>query len=112
MCELRNQRDTSKLLISCGFGSEVRMRGCRQTMRTSEPPHQFAFLPCRADTGETVARPILSTLLHSVRSPVTYSTEHGPSLTRLFPNASRRDIMALSKTRLEDRLPREFPDRK
>src|ERR1700732_4303608 len=38
--ELRNRKDTSKPLIKCGFGSEVRMTNPRATMmRTSKPPH-------------------------------------------------------------------------
>src|SRR5215207_9415181 len=32
-CELRNQRDTSKFMIQCGFGFEVPLRTCRDNWR-------------------------------------------------------------------------------
>jgi hypothetical protein len=42
--ELRNRKDTSKLLIWCGFGSEVRMDELAVAMmRPSEPPHRNLF---------------------------------------------------------------------
>jgi hypothetical protein len=83
--------------------------GAAKTMPTSERPHWFPFLPCPLDTGETVPQPDLSTLLHSIRGAVTDFSEHDFAWPVLFPNTLRRDVMALSKTGLERRLPRRFP---
>jgi len=97
-------------LISCGFGSEARITGYRQrrcgllNRRTSSRSYHAGGIRARRFRGPFC--PHFSTAF-ATRSHIRRNM--GSVDTFCSRIASRRDIMALSKSRLEDRLPRQFP---